>query len=123
MVAAGSALRKCHSVKINASRMDEEFDGIATALSTCVTKDGQTTVAADLPMAGHKHTGVGSPSARDQHATVGGIQGASYVYAASGGTANALTLTPAPAITAYAAGQRFLVKAASANTAAATLAV
>lgn len=43
-------------------------------------------------------------------------------YAVAGGTANALTLTlPGPAITAYAAGQVFSVKATAANTGAATI--
>lgn len=32
---------------------------ISTALSTTITKDGQTTVAADIPMATHKITGLG----------------------------------------------------------------
>lgn len=42
----------------------------------------------------------------------------------SGGTANALTLTPSPAITAYAAGQVFRFKSgASANTGATTVAI
>ena len=42
----------------------------------------------------------------------------------AGGTANALTITPAPAISAYAAGQRFaFVTGASENSAAVTLAV
>lgn len=40
---------------------------------------------------------------------------------ATGGTGNAYTLTPSPAITAYAAGQTFLVRPDRANTAAATL--
>lgn len=33
---------------------------VATALSTCMTKDGQTTVTANLPMAGFKLTGLGA---------------------------------------------------------------
>lgn len=41
----------------------------------------------------------------------------------SGGTANALTLTPAPAITAYAAGQVFRFKAAITNTGPVTVSV
>lgn len=44
-----------------------------------------------------------------------------FCYAAAGGTANALTATFTPAPTAYAAGQRFLIKAAYTNTGAATI--
>jgi len=42
----------------------------------------------------------------------------------AGGTANALTITPSPSITAYAIGQSFIFKAgASANTSTTTIAV
>lgn len=49
-----------NSVRITASRMDQEFDSIATALSACVLKDGTQTITADLPLNGHKLTGVGA---------------------------------------------------------------
>lgn len=35
---------------------------LATGLSTCITKDGQTTVTANIPFAGFKLTGVGAPT-------------------------------------------------------------
>ncbi len=115
---------KANSILINASRMDEEFDGIATGLSTAITKDGQTTVTADLPMAGFKHTGVANASARNQYATVAQVQDGATAFAAAGGTANALTLTVGPAVTAYAAGQIFWARLTATNTSSApTLAV
>lgn len=39
------------SVPITASRMDAEMDGMATGLSTAITKDGQTTTTASIPFA------------------------------------------------------------------------
>jgi hypothetical protein len=42
---------KANSIKILASRMDSEMDGFATGLSTCITKDGQTTTTAKIPFA------------------------------------------------------------------------
>jgi hypothetical protein len=42
---------KGNGVKITASRMDTEDDGLATGLSTCLTKDGQTTATARIPFA------------------------------------------------------------------------
>jgi len=39
-------------VAITASRMDDEMDGMATGLSTCIAKDGQTTTTAAIPFAG-----------------------------------------------------------------------
>ena len=46
-------------VKIQAVRMDAELDGIATGLSNAVTKDGQTTITANIPFNNKKITGLG----------------------------------------------------------------
>jgi hypothetical protein len=54
---------RSNGVTVNADRMDAEHDGFATGLSTCITKDGQTTVTADIPMASHKFTGLSAGSA------------------------------------------------------------
>jgi hypothetical protein len=35
---------------------------LATALSSCITKDGQTAITANIPMAGFKLTGLGAPT-------------------------------------------------------------
>src|ERR1700741_5413357 len=114
-----------NNIKIRADRMDTETDDIATGLSTCITKDGQTTVTANLPMSGFKHTGVGNSNARNQYAATGQIQDQSFTWCGTaGGTANALTLSPSPAITAYAAGQSFVFKAgASPSTTTGTVAI
>ena len=40
-----------NGVKILASRMDQEFDGMATGLSTCILKDGTQTCTAAIPFA------------------------------------------------------------------------
>ena len=108
-------------IKILASRMDGEMDGMATGLSSCITKDGQTTVTANLPMATFRHTGVGAASARTDYARASQVQDDSFVYGAAGGTADAITITLAPAITAYAAGLRVKTFASGANTGAVTL--
>lgn len=47
-------------IKIRADRMDGELDGIATGLSTCLTKDGQQVPTANIPMGGYKFTGMGA---------------------------------------------------------------
>src|SRR3990167_5870240 len=66
----------------------------------------------------------GTPIARTHALTVGNVQDGLGVYVASiGGTADAITLTPSPAITAYAAGQTFRFVAGSTNTGAVTVAV
>ena len=116
-------IRFPNGAKINASRMDEEFDGIATGLSAALLKDGQQAAAADQPMGGFKHTNVAVAGARNQYAAVSQVQDGAFGYAAAGGTANAPTLTLTPAITAYAAGQTFRFLPVGTNTGAATLAV
>lgn len=54
----------------------------------------------------------------------GAIQQSAYTYCGTaGGTANAITLTPSPAITSYVAGHRFQFKSASANNSSVTVAI
>jgi hypothetical protein len=90
---------------------------IYTCLSTAITKDGQTTVTANLPMSGFKLTGVGAATARTDAATLATIQDGTGVYVSTvGGTADVITLTLSPAITAYVAGQTFRFIASGANT-------
>lgn len=110
---------------ISETDVNAEMDGIATGLSTCITKDGQTNPTANLPMAGFKLTGLGAGSAAADSATLGQVQAQAYIWCGTaGGTADALTLTPSPAITAYAAGQTFrFIAGASPNTGAATVAI
>jgi hypothetical protein len=48
-----------NNIKIRADRMDAELDGFATGLSNCITKDGQTTVSANIPFNDKKITGLG----------------------------------------------------------------
>lgn len=111
-----------NAINITASRMDTEHDGFATGLTTCVTRDGQTVITADLPMSGFRHTGVGNAVARTQYASAGQVQDGALVYAGTaGGTANAITVTLAPAITAYVTGMVVRFKAALANTTATTV--
>ena len=109
------------AIPITASRVDEEMDDVATALTNSLAKDGQTTPTANLPMGGYKLTGLGSGSARTDSLTAGQVQDSATQHGTVGGTANAITLTLTPAITAYAAGQRFSFVAGAVNTGAVTL--
>jgi hypothetical protein len=90
---------------------------LASGLSTAICKDGQTVVTANIPMASYKITGLGAATARTDAASLANIQDGTGVYVATvGGTADVITLTPSPAIAAYAAGQTFRFIAAGANT-------
>ena len=111
-----------NGIKVVASKMDEEMDSIATALSTCITKSGLTTPTANLPMGNYKHTGVGDAAARNQYASAGQIQDEDLIWCGTAsGTTDAIELSPSPAITGYAEGQRFAFVSSGANTGAATV--
>lgn len=69
-----------NGIKIRADRMDNEMNGMATGLTDCVTRDGQSPALADLPMAGFRHTGVGDANADDQYASLGQTKALLPVY-------------------------------------------
>lgn len=56
-------------VKIVTTRHDLHDQDLATGINTCLTKDGQNTPTADLPMGGFRHTGVGTAQNRTQYFT------------------------------------------------------
>lgn len=67
--------------KIQPDEVNAEHDDFATALSTAIYKDGQTTPTANLPMGSFRHTGVGNAVNRDEYATYGQLQdGGSTVW-------------------------------------------
>lgn len=116
------AADKLNSIKITASRVDTEADDMATALSTCLLKDGTQTVTANLPMATFKFTGLGAGSAATDSINFGTAQAQAYLWGGtSGGSGTVMTISVTPAITAYAAGQTFRFIAGFVTTGVATL--
>lgn len=110
------------AVKIRADRMDAEMDGMATALSNCVTRDGQSAATANLPMGGYFHTGVGEGNARTTYAAISQIQDGDLCWGGSaGGTADVITITLTPAITALTTGMILRFIAGGTNTGAVTV--
>lgn len=103
-------------INIRADRMDNETDGIATGLSNCVTRDGQSPALANLPMGGYSHTNVGTGTARNQYANMGQAQDDVLNWVAAGGTVDAITATYSPSITALVDGQLCAFRASGANT-------
>lgn len=101
---------------------DAHDQDIADALTASLSKDGQTTPTANLPMGGFAHTNVADATARTQYAKVSQVQDGSYLYGGvSAGSANAQTISVSPAITAYANGMRVRFKAGLTNTGATTI--
>ncbi len=108
-------------ILIRADRHDQEDDNLANGLSQCITKDGQTTITANLPMAGFKHTNVGNASSRTEYASFGQLQDGVGFYYNTTGSSNAYVITTSPATTVYTEGQSFYIKPNFTNTGAATL--
>ena len=110
---------------ISSTQVDANNSDIATALTQSIAVDGQSTVTGNLPMNAKKLTGLAVGAAATDSLNLGQAQAEAMVWCGTaGGSANAITLSPTPAITAYAAGQRFVWKASgSVNTGATTVAV
>jgi len=84
------------------------LDDIASALTSSVSTNGVSVVSDDLPMNAHKFTNVTDATARNQFAALGQVQDSVVIWGGtSGGTANALTISLTPALSAYRAGQIF----------------
>ncbi len=112
------------STLITAAAFNAFTADVATGLSNCVLKDGTQTVTANLALSGFKLTGLGDGTSKQDAATLANVVAGTGIYVATvGGTADAITLTASPAITAYAAGQTFRFIASGANTTAVTVAI
>lgn len=97
------------------------LDEIADGLSKCITKDGQTTVSANIPMNSKKFVNLAAGSQATDSANISNIKTNTGVYVGTvGGTVDAITLTPLPAAT-YTVGEEFLFLATGANTGATTV--
>jgi hypothetical protein len=93
---------------------------LASGLTNAVTKDGQTTPTANIPMGTYKITGLGAGTSATDAAQYGQLQaGATTIATVTGTDTLAGTLTPAP--TAYATGNLFSFVAANTNTGASTI--
>jgi hypothetical protein len=110
---------------ISSSEVDANNSDIATALTQSIAVDGQAVVTADIPLATHKFTVMKVGTASTDSLSLGQAQAEAFVWCGTaGGSADAITLSPSPAITAYAAGQRFVWMASgSVNTGATTVAI
>jgi hypothetical protein len=112
------------STLITAATFNAFTADAATGLSTAILKDGTQTVTADIPFNNKKLTGVAPGTLRTDAASIATIQDGTGVYVGTvGGTADVITLTASPAITAYAAGQTFRFIASGANTTNVTVAI
>ena len=94
---------------------------LATGLSTALTKDGQTTPTANIPMGTYKITGLGAGTAATDAVRFSQLQNTSATTFITAAGTDTITGTVTPTLTAYATGQQFSFVVAATNTTAVTL--
>ena len=75
-------------IGIEAGLHDAQDNDLATGINTCLTKDGQNTPTANLPMGGFKHTGAGSASGTGQYTTYNQLQDSTFAATVASVTIN-----------------------------------
>jgi hypothetical protein len=107
---------------ISSTTHNNTMTDVGTALTNSVARNGEAPFTADQPMGDNKITGLKNPTAQTDATNLLAIQHGTGVYGATvGGSGNAITVTLSPAITAYAAGQKFSFIAGAANTGGVTI--
>lgn len=94
---------------------------LATGLSTALTKDGQTTPTANIPMGTYKITGLGAGTAAADAVRFDQLTAAGVPLITIAGTADAITGTTTPSLSSYTAGSMFSFVVGATNTTAVTL--
>jgi hypothetical protein len=93
---------------------------LATGLSTCITKDGQTTPSANIPMGGFKITGLANATNATDAVNYSQLQSSAAKYLSVSGT-DTITAALTPALTVYTAGDTFSFTVANTNTTTVTI--
>jgi hypothetical protein len=107
---------------IVSAAVNSDLNDMASALTASLARDGQTTPTGNLPMGGFRHTNIANGVSRNEYAALGQAQDGAFLWGGTaGGTANAITVTLTPPITAYAAGQTFRFISSATNTSSVTL--
>ena len=94
---------------------------LGTGLSTALTKDGQTTPTANIPMGTFKITGLGAGTVATDAVRLGQLQNFSTGTLITVAGTDTITGTVSPSLTAYTAGQIFSFVVGTTNTGAVTL--
>ena len=105
---------------ISSTAFNSLTSDLATGLSTAITKDGQTTVTANIPMSGFKITNLGAATVGTDAVRYSQIQSNTDKLVTVTGT-DTLTGSATPALTAYAAGNLFSFVVVNTNTTAVTI--
>lgn len=93
---------------------------LATGLSTCITKDGQTTPTANIPMGNNKITGLLAGTAATDAANLSQAQSTAAKLLTVSGT-DTITASGSPTVAAYSTGASYYFSPANTNTGAVTI--
>jgi hypothetical protein len=105
---------------ISSTAFNSLTSDLATGLSTAITKDGQTTVTANIPLSNFKITGLGAATAAADAVRFSQLQSSTDKLLTVTGT-DTYVATASPALTAYAAGNLFSLVVPNTNTGASTI--
>jgi hypothetical protein len=94
---------------------------LGTGLTTALTKDGQTTPTANIPMGPYKITNLGAGTVATDAVRLGQLQNFSTGTLITVAGTDTITGTVSPSLTAYTAGQIFSFVVGTTNTGAVTL--
>lgn len=106
---------------ISSTTHNNTMSDVATALSTTICKDGQTTPTANIPMGGFRLTGLGDATALQDAITAKQVQNCTPSLLATVAGTNTITASATPTPAAYASGQKFILVPANTNTGATTI--
>lgn len=114
---ASAAATSATNAATSATNAAASATSAAAALTTHLKLDGSNAMAAALDMDDHQIQNLTSGSGLSHGVAVRQIYNGQFIWGGtSGGSANAQTLTPTPAIAAYAAGMTFRFIAGATNT-------
>lgn len=91
-------------IKILATRMDTELDDFASAMTLALTRNGQNSPTANIPMAGFRFTNVGAAASAEDYIRTKEFIKDVPVYVKETGTANNVRVSVAPFVS-VSAGQ------------------
>lgn len=106
---------------ISATENNQTRNDLATALTNCVTRDGQSPATSNLPMGGNRITNLAIGTVGSDASTVGQVQSGAVQFLTNVSGTDTITATVTPTIAAYTAGQTFRFVTAGINTGAATI--
>lgn len=109
------------SPPIAISKLDQQEEDIATALSNCILRDGTGVPTAAIPWNSQRITNLAAATSGNDAIRATQVQNCSVHVVGSVAGTNTVTGTLSPAPSAYAAGQLFLWMPANANTGALTV--